>query len=131
MAEFDFCSGSRVIKEIGPEEPGVVSMNGWDFTARPVHPYRRTFIVKVYGMRWYVNTDGTYDYTTDPTHNAARLLNFYKDNRLFGTFDLDHPNYGIVVCRFKSVVNIEPAIPNSDGEIDPFEVNLLHHNPGY
>jgi hypothetical protein len=63
---FDFCDTSRVIEEIPPEDQTASSMNGWDFTAKPKIPYRRTFKVALHGMRWYLATGGaSLDITTD------------------------------------------------------------------
>jgi hypothetical protein len=131
LQEFDFCKHSRVIKELAPEEAGTINMGGWDFSAKPVHPYRRSFVVKLHGLRWYVDSAGGYDYTLDSEHNAARLLKFYEKHRLFAPFVLNHETYGRIECRFKSQVNIEPAIGNSGGLIEAFDVTLIHHNPGY
>lgn len=131
MKEFDFCVNSRVIKEIAPEEAGTVTMNGWDFTSKSPHPYRRTFVIKLFGLRWYTDDYGRYDITQNPDKNAARLLKFYQDHRLSGVFYLNHENYGRIQCRFKTQVNIEPAEPNSGGLVQPFEVTVIHHNPGY
>lgn len=131
MKEFDFCVNSRVIKEIAPEEANSVAMNGWDFTSRSPHPYRRTFSVKLHGIRWYTDDYGRYDITQSPDNNAARLLKFYAEHRLSGVFYLNHEHYGRIECRFKSQVNIEPGLPSSGGLVEPFEVMLIHHNPRY
>jgi hypothetical protein len=131
MQEFDFCINSRVIKELAPEAASPINMGGWDFTAKPTNPYRRSFVIKLHGMRWHVNSAGGYDYAVDSLHNAARLLEFYKDHQLHTAFILNHETYGRIECKFKSVVNIEPGLPNSGGLIDAFEVVVIHHNPGY
>lgn len=129
---FDFAPNSRVIIEMPPEEKTATSFNGWDFTAKPVVPYRAKFRVQLHGMRWYLNAGGTaLDITTDPTINAGRLRQFYKDNRLWDNFSFAHEYLGTITCRFAEPVNIPPAIGNSRGLIPMFEVVLLHHNPGY
>lgn len=129
---FDFAPNSHVAEEIPPEEPEVISMNGWDFTAKPSIPYRAKFKLTLTGMRWYFNSDGTaYDTTTNPTLNAARLLQFYKTNRRFGTFTYPHEAYGDLTCRFALPVQLPKALPDSGGLLPPFEVVLIHHNPSY
>lgn len=129
---FDFCTTSRVITELPPEEPSAISFNGWEFTSAPATPYRRGFLVKLHGLRWYLNSAGdALDVTTDPEHNAGRLQNFYRTNRQYGTFDLDHEYLGTIVCRFSAPVTIPAALPNSDGLVEALEVKLLHYNPGY
>ena len=129
---FDFCPTSRVITEIPPEEPTAVSFNGWEFTSAPVTPYRRSFSVKLYGLRWYLNSTGNaLDTTTNPYYNAGRLLDFYRTNRQYGVFDIDHEYLGNIICRFANPVIIPAARPNSDGLTDEIEIKLLHYNPGF
>ena len=131
MKDFDFCPFSRVVKEVAPDEKGVVSFNGWDFSSRPTTPYRRSFSVTLHGMYWWANSDNNIDSAVNPTTNALRLMEFYKDHRLHGVFTFDHEYLGPIHCRFKTPVNIEPAIPNSNGLISAFEVMLIHHNPKF
>ena len=127
---FDFAPNSHVAVEIPPEEPNVVTFNGWDFTAKPAVPYRRKFRLIMTGMRWYMGS-GALDVSTDPTMNAGRLLNFYQTNRRYGTFSYAHEYLGTITCRFAEPLQIPPALVNSNGLIDSFEVMLVHHNPGY
>lgn len=129
---FDFCTGSRVIEELPPEEPTIISMNGWDFAAKPKVPYRREFKVSLMGMRWYLNSGGTaLDITTDPTNNAGRLLQFYRDNRMWDNFTLAHEYLGSIQVRFNKPVQIPAGLPDSFGRIDRFEVSLIEYNPSY
>jgi hypothetical protein len=128
---FDFCPQSRVIRELAPEESGSVSMNGWDFSSKPNQPYRRTFVVKLHGMRWYTNDAGAYDPTVDAQHNAALLLQFYHDHRLYKPFILQHEHYGRIECKFKVKVDLDPAIGNSGGLMEAFDVTMIHNNPRY
>jgi len=127
---FDFAPNSHSAIEIPPDEPEVVSFNGWDFTARPAVPYRRKFRLKLTGMRWYIS-NGTLDVSTNPTLNAGRLLDFYRTNRRFGTFTYAHEYLGTITCRFAEPLTIPEAITNSAGLIDVIEVNLIHHNPSF
>jgi hypothetical protein len=129
---FDFCPNTHVAEEIPPEEPSAVSMNGWDFVAKPSVPYRRKFKLTLGGMRWYLNAAGdALDLTTDPQHNAGRLLKMYQDNRKWDTFTYDHEYLGTITCRFDAPVSIPKAIQNSNGLVPDFDIQLVHHNPGW
>lgn len=128
---FDFCPTSHVPTEAPPEPLQGVSMNGWTFTARPSIPYQPTFTLKLFGMRWILQSSGLYDAVTDPTHNARRLQVFYKQNLTWDPFLYYHPHLGALTCRFAEPVNIPPAETSANGYIQPFDVKLVHHNPGY
>lgn len=130
MDNFDFCPNSHVAEELPPEEPKVTSFNGWDFTARPVVPYRPKFKVTLDGLYWYVS-EGLLDVTTDAQHNAGRLLNFYKEHRLWKTFTYNHEYYGEIVCRFDVPVILPKALPDSGGLLPSVEITLIQHSPGY
>lgn len=129
---FDFCPNSKVVVEIPPDEPGVATMNGWEFRPRPKVPYRPTFKITLHGMRWYLNSAGTaLDVTTNPTLNAGRLLNFYKSNRTWDVFTFNHEYLGSLVVRFNKPVSIPPAEGESKGLIKAFEVELIQNNPAW
>lgn len=127
---FDFAPNSHFAVEIPPDEPTVVSFNGWDFSAKPSVPYRAKFRLVLSGMRWYIS-GGALDVTTNPTMNAGRLLNFYKTNRRYGTFTYAHEYLGTITCRFAEPLQLAPALTNSNGLIESAEVMLIHHNPSY
>lgn len=129
---FDFAPNSHVAEELPPEEPKVTSMNGWDFTSRPVVPYQARFKLTMSGMRWIFNSSRTaLDVATSPQLNAGRLLEFYKANRTWDSFPYNHEYLGIIECRFSSPLTIPKSLPDSNGLIPDFELNLIHHNPGY
>lgn len=129
---WDFCPNSMVAQEIPPEPTKATSMNGWEFTSRPSVPYRRTFKVTISGLRWYLNEAGnSLDVTTDPTHNAGRLNNFYIDRQTWDTFTFPHEYLGNITCKFQSPLVIPPGIENSNGLVPAFELTLIHNNPGY
>jgi hypothetical protein len=129
---FDFCPNTHVAEEIPPEEPSAVSMNGWDFVAKPSVPYRRRFKLTLGGMRWIFNAAGdALDLTTDPTHNAGRLLAMYQACRKWDTFTYNHEYLGPITCRFDAPVQIPKALTNSNGLVPEFDIQLVHHNPGW
>lgn len=134
MATFDFCPNSQVAVTLPRENANVVTMNGWTFTGRPTTPHQRKFRVKLFGLRWYLDTAGSlseYNTTTDPLHNAARLEEFYSQHEMWLPFDYTHPHRGPMLCRFATPLIVPEGIPNSGGLIEPLEVTLIHHNAGY
>lgn len=129
---FDFVPNTHVAEEIPPDEPTATTMNGWDFVAKPSVPYRRKFKVTLSGMRWYLNrAQNSLDVTKDSLNNAGRLLAFYQQNRKWDTFIYHHEYLGAITCRFNAPVTIPKAMPNSNGLVPDFEIELVHHNPGW
>lgn len=129
---FDFCPGRMVpTVKAPPSQAKGVSFNGWYFSARPTVPYQKSFTVKLQGMYWYLQPNGIFNISVDPQFNARRLELFYEQNGTWDNFDFPHPHLGMIRCRFKEPVEIPAAIPNSDGLIEAFEIQLVHHNPGY
>lgn len=134
MAEFlfDFCTNSRLAKIIAPEEPEIKDFNGWSYTPTPYLPYRRSFIVKLEGLRWYLNDAGdNLDTIIDPEHNAGRLEAFYMVHRMHKPFNFNHEYLGSLELRFEKPVSVPEAIGNSGGLIEAFELQMVHHNPAY
>ncbi len=129
---WDFCPKSMVVQELPPEPPKATSFNGWEFSSKPSVPYRRTFKVKVSGLRWYLNGAGNaLDVSTAPTFNAGRLLDFYRIRQTWDTFTFPHEYLGNITCKFAAPVVIPPGMENSNGLVPEFEITLVHHNPGY
>lgn len=129
---WDFCPDRIVPETLPPDRPTtVVSMNGWEFTAKPKVPYRRRFKLTLHGLRWYLNADGTFNSTTNPTFNARRLELFYQSNETWDSFTFPHPHFGNITCRFANPVNIPKALENANGLIEALEVTLVEHNPAY
>lgn len=129
---WDFCPNSMVAQEIPPEPTKATSFNGWEFTSRPSVPYRRTFKVKIHGLRWYMNDAMTVlDKVTDPTHNAGRLLDFYRERQTWDTFTYPHQYLGNITCKFHQPLVVPPGMEDSNGLVPEFEIMLIHHNPGY
>lgn len=128
---FNFCPKSLVPETLHREAPTVMTMGGWTFSAKPTTPHQKKFRVMLHGLRWYLNNDGTYDATTEVTTNAKALEEFYEAHETWRPFNWVHPHLGSIVCRFAAPVNIGAAISNSGGFLDPVEITLIHHNPGY
>jgi len=131
METFNFCP-ERYVPETLPRDPvSGMSMNGWNFSARPTTPYQRRFKLTLFGLRWYLNGAGRWDVTTDPFFNARRLEEFYEAHETWNPFHFEHQHFGPLVCRFSAAVVIPKGEVNSGGQIAPVEIQLVHHNPGY
>lgn len=129
---WDFCPAYMVPETEPPTSDAKgVSMNGWFFSSKPKVPYQKSFNVTLQGMSWHLQANGLYDTTTDPAYNARRLELFYEAHGLWEAFDFPHPHLGTLSVRFKEPLRIPKAIVNSNGLIEPFEMKLVHHNPGY
>lgn len=132
METWDFCP-SRNVPSTLPRELSnpVITLGGWQFSSRPTAPYQRKFRVILHGLRWYLNSDGTFDKTTNPAFNAKRFEEFYEAHETWNPFVFPHQHLGNLTCRFSSAVTVPAAIADSGGLIEALEVTLIHHNPGY
>lgn len=130
---FDFCPNSYVPTTLPPEVgTGFTSTTGWNFTSRPTAPYQRRFKLKLYGLRWFIDdATGLYDVNEAPQINARVLEIFYAKRQTWLPFNFNHQHLGPMICRFASAVQVPEAEPNSNGFINPVEVTLIEHNPGY
>lgn len=131
METFNFCPDSLVPETLPRDPAQVLSMNGWTFSARPTTPHQRKFRVKLYGLKWFLETDGTYDSTTSPEINAKALEDFYALHETWAPFNWTHPHLGTLVVRFAAPVIVPAGSVNSGGLIEPLEITLIHHDPGY
>lgn len=134
MKTFTFCKDSLVPETLARENVNVVSLGGWQFTARPTTPFQRKFKVMLHGLHWYLNSaDSRYDVVTDPDNNARLLELFYEEHEMWKPFLWVHPhlNYEPIECRFQSPVNVPAGLSNSNGLIQAFEINFVENNPGY
>ncbi|MGN6820276.1 MAG: hypothetical protein ACTHJR_16555 [Sphingomonas sp.] len=131
METFNFCPNTQVVTNLPPDPVQAISMNGWTFTAKPTVPYQKKFKVKLFGLRWYLQSSGLYDTTTNPTINARLLEQFYERNGVWNPFTWTHPHLGSLTVRFNQPVNVPESLENSNGLIDAFEIQMIDHNPGY
>lgn len=132
MAVWDFCPSGMVPVTVPPEQQQQsIQFNGWTFSSKPNVPYQKGFKIMMHGLRWFLQTNGLYDNTTSPTVNARRFEEFVQTHGTWKAFTFPHPHFGNLECRFKALPTVPPGIENSDGLIEPFEVELIHHNPGY
>jgi hypothetical protein len=133
MDTFNFCPNSLVPVTLPRDQTPIVSMNGWQFTAKPTTPYVRKFKVMLHGLRWLMSSgNGVYDSTTTPTINARALELFYQAHEGWDPFLWQHPHISSpLTVRFAAPVNVPEGLPNSGGWISPVEITFIEHNPGY
>jgi hypothetical protein len=128
---FLFSPQSLVVETIPPDPVQGVSMNGWAFVSKPQIPYQRRFKVTLHGMRWIMNSDGTYDVTTTPNTNARALEVFYQAHLIWDNFLFGHPHLGNLTCRFATAVTVPASPARNAGFLDPLEIMLVEHQPAY
>lgn len=107
-------SGSRV--QLG---------NSYLYTAPPLAPDQRIFNVKLQGMTYFVNANGTINTTLQIGRNMAVLEQFYLDHKLYLTFQFPHPVYGTVNCKFNQPLQIPEGVEGGSGMLPAFEVELV------
>lgn len=98
--------------------------NSYSFTTPAVAPDQRVFMLKLQGMQYFLQANGTLDLTTEPGRNLGVLEAFYNTHKLHMEFDFPHPVYGTVVCKFLRPFEIPEGIKNGNGMIDVIEVEL-------
>lgn len=129
---FNF-SPERNVPETLPRAAPTTTMStgGWQFVAKPSTPYQRKFKITLYGIEWYTNADGTYDFTTNPNFNARALERFYERNETWCPFIFKHQHFGDITVRFDQPLTVPAGGKNGGGLCGPIEMTLIHHNPGY
>ena len=132
MEIFTFCPKTNVPELLPREQPSVMSMGGWTFTSKPTTPYVKTYKVTLHGLKWFLTNDGYFVEGGDATLKARLLEKVYERHELWRPFLWTHQHLGQqALFRFKTPVIVPKALPNSDGLIEPLEVQLIEHNPGY
>lgn len=107
-------SGSRV--QLG---------NSYTYTAPPLAPDQRSFIVKLQGMAYFVDSNGLIETVSQPGRNMAVLEDFYSNHKLYLTFQFTHPVYGLLNCKFSRPLEIPDGLPGGNGLLPSFEVELI------
>lgn len=127
METWSFAPNGMVPETLPRENSNVISMGGWQFSARPTSTMQRKFRVRLHGMKWFLQNGsaGLYDTTTSPSINARKLEEFYSNHEMWKTFIYPHPHLGNIVVRFASPLTVPAGAPNSYGLIEPFEVELV------
>jgi hypothetical protein len=134
MDTFNFCPSSYVPETLPRDvTASAVTMNGWQFNARPTTPYQRKFKLTLHGLRWYLDNLGYYDATTNAPFNARALELFYQAHETWDPFLFYHQHLGPdpLQVRFATPVTVPAALQGSNGLIGGLEIQLVHHNPSY
>lgn len=135
MDTFDFSPERYVPETIARDATATaITMNGWQFVAKPTTPYQRKFKLTLHGLRWYLDDQsGFYDPNRNPKFNARRLELFYQQHEQWKPFNFVHQHLGFkpILCRFATTLNVPAGQQNSGGLLAPLEVQLIEHNPGY
>ena len=98
--------------------------NSWVFTMKPSAPDQRIFKLSFAAMRWYMQSNGTIDLTTDAANNVGALDKFYRDHLLYQTFYYASP-YGTLTVRFKNPLVIPKGEPGGFGVVKDLSVEFL------
>jgi hypothetical protein len=102
----------------------------YTFTAAPDAPPQRTFTLYLAGFKYYVNTDGSLDLTTNATvNNLGALVAFYNLERMYKTFTFPHPVWGNINCKFAQPLEVPKGFPGGDGMVEAFNLVLIE-DPG-
>jgi hypothetical protein len=98
--------------------------NSYGFTATPTAPDQRVFMLKLQGMEYFLLPDGSLDLTTTLSRNLGAFEEFYREHQLHTEFNLAHPVYGTVKCKFLRPLEIPEGIRGGNGVWDTIEVEL-------
>lgn len=97
----------------------------YSFASKPAGPPQRTFILNFKAMKWYINSNGTIDVTTNPTFNMGALDAFYAAHQLWDTFVYPHPIYGNLNVRFADPLKHPEVEEGGTGVTQSFEIKLI------
>lgn len=99
--------------------------NSYQYSAQPVAPDQRIFVLKFALMKYFQAKSGAIDRTTLPEINMALLDDFYQAHKLHSTFTYKHPVYGDLACRFNKPLKIPEGVAGGDGAIQNIEVEFI------
>ncbi len=99
--------------------------NSYLYTAPPLAPDQRTFTVRLQGMAYFVNSNGTINTTTETGRNMAVFEAFYNEHKLYLSFDFPHPVYGTLTCKFNRPLEIPDGVAGGSGMLPTFDVELI------
>lgn len=100
---------------------------GYEFSAKPLLPLQRRFKLYFNGVVWYLNNNASVDRATNPTNNAALLMDFYERHLWHKPFRYQHPVHGQVVVKFAAdeAFQIPKSREGGSGMTEPFEITLV------
>ncbi len=124
VAQFDF--PYHVCSDQYPESSTRVRFGqGYEFASLPQGPDQMTYRLQFPAMWFYEASQGVLDITENSTRNAGKLQAFYESVRLYDVFNYPHPSRGMVPVRFKKPLPELVGIPGGNGQVSPFEVELI------
>lgn len=125
MAAFDF--PNHTMTTLFPKGDSFKFGRGYEFASKPQLPLQRKFQLHFNAVRWYFNSNGTIDLTTDPANNAGRLCAFYEAHMTYTVFTYAHPQYGTLNARFSSddVFQIPKTREGGSGVTDSFTITVV------
>ena len=95
------------------------------FTAVPDSPDQRVFKLNYPIMKFFTSPDGSVNSTDSPLINMKTMIDFYHEHKLHKTFVYEHPIYGNVNVKFNKPLPEPLGIPNGQGAVESFEVELV------
>lgn len=95
------------------------------YTAGPTAPDQRIFVLRLQGMQYFLYPLGSIDRVSEAGRNLAKLEDFYQAHKLHVAFDLNHPVYGTVSCKFNRPLELPEGVQGGNGLVDIVEVELL------
>jgi hypothetical protein len=104
---------------------------GYTFTTKPQLPFQRSFRLYFSGMKWYLNTDGTVDNTTNVPLNMQALIDFFTAHDYSQPFIYNHELYGNITVKFAAdhPFEVVKSLVGGSGLTEPFEL-FLEEQPG-
>lgn len=124
MKVFDF--SAHAVSHSYPQRGTQVQLGGnWTFATGSKAPVMRTFTLRFNVLRWVRGSNGLINSTEDPTINALRLDEFYREHELHKDFIYPHEIFGNIVVKFAQPLNIPEAKQNSGGAVLNTVVTLI------
>lgn len=110
-----------------PKGDSVKFGKGYEFNAKPLLPFQRTFHLYFSAMQWFFNADGSLDTTSNPSFNMGALVQFFEAHDYSQAFTYPHPIYGDITVKFAAgtAFEIPKSLPGGSGVTEPLQVDLV------
>lgn len=99
--------------------------NSYQFDVLPEAPDQRIFTLTLRGMAYFTDANDVISTLLSPWRNMKVLEDFYNTHKRAKVFDLAHPVYGTVKCKFAEPLTIPSGIDGGSGVLEDFEVKLI------
>lgn len=97
---------------------------GYSFVAKPRSPMLKEFILAFTGFRYYFDSLGKIDYTTNANKdNIAALTTFYEKKGTWDSFIYKDEQFGDVKVRFKQPMEV-PQTMGKKAVVGDFQIIL-------